>query len=354
MRIILAIIIMALVVGTACNDAGKPEVEPSPAAAELNTIIQRIEALETAAAAPSPEPIQTASSTPPPTPAPTATTPPIMAPTAIAPPIIAPTATALPTPAPTATLSPTPIPVGREDICYRALPVQDALLNKFSDTYLCAAVQLGELFRITELRVEARGHLLKRTDFADMPNLKQLEVGTDLEGLAPDVFHSLSGLSGLRLTFDMYYSNGETLPSDLLNGLPSGLEWLELRIVQPPSGDNEKQAIDLPSDLFSSVPHIKRLAISLSGSGRGWHLEFGPRTLAGLSNLESLELRGPLAAIPRELLADLQSLEMLTLSNTAVFGGPHILYFPTVEMLVKFGKYCNDTDFCVTGGIIEQ
>ena len=196
--------------------------------------------------------------------------------------------------------------------------------------------------------------MLKRTDFTDMPNLKQLEVETDLEGLAPDVFHSLSGLSGLRLTFDMYYSNGETLPSDLLNGLPSGLEWLELRIIQPPSGDNEKQAIDLPSDLFSSVPHIKRLAISLSGSGRGWHLEFGPRTLAGLSNLESLELRGPLAAIPRELLADLQSLEMLTLSNTAVFGGPHILYFPTVEMLVKFGKYCNDTDFCVTGGIIEQ
>ena len=344
MRIILAILIMALVVGIACNDAGKPEVEPSPAADQLNTIIQRIEALETAAAAPSPEPIQTTSSTPPPTPVATATAPPIMAPTATAP----------PTPAPTATLSPTPIPVGREDICYRALPVQDALLNKFSDTYLCAAVQLGELFRITELRVEARGHLLKRTDFADMPNLKQLEVGTDLEGLAPDVFHSLSGLSGLRLTFDMYYSNGETLPSDLLNGLPSGLEWLELRIVQPPSGDNEKQAIDLPSDLFSSVPHIKRLAISLSGSGRGWHLEFGPRTLAGLSNLESLELRGPLAAIPHELLADLQSLEMLTLSNTAVFGGPHILYFPTVEMLVKFGKYCNDTDFCVTGGIIEQ
>ena len=244
--------------------------------------------------------------------------------------------------------------VGRQDICYRALPVQDALLNKFSDTYLCSAVQLGELFRITELDVKARGHLLKRTDFTDMPNLKLLEVETDLEGLAPDVFHSLSGLSGLRLTFDMYYSNGETLPSDLLNGLPSGLEWLELRLIQPPSGDNEKQAIDLPSDLFSSVPHIKRLAISLSSSGRGWHLEFGPRTMAGLSNLESLELRGPLAAIPRELLADLQSLEMLTLSNTAVFGGPHILYFPTVEMLVKFGKYCNDTDFCVTGGIIEQ
>ena len=335
---------MALVVGSACNNAEKPDVEPSPAADQLDAIIQRIEALETAAAAPSPEPIQTATRTPPPTPVATATTPPIMAPTATAP----------PTPAPTATLSPTPIPVDRQDICYRALPVQDALLNKFSDTYLCAAVQLGELFRITELRVEARGHLLKRTDFTDMPNLKQLEVDTDLEGLAPDVFHSLSGLSGLRLTFDMYYSNGKTLPSDLLNGLPSRLEWLELRIVQPPSSENEEQALDLPSDLFASVTHIEHLEISLSSSGRGWHLQFGPRTLAGLSRLESLELRGPLAAIPRELLADLQSLEMLTLSNTAVFGGPHILYFPTVEMLVKFGKYCNDTDFCVTGGIIEQ
>ena len=344
MRIILAILIMALVVGSACNNAEKPDVEPSPAADQLNTIIQRIEALETAAAVPSPEPIQTATRTPPPTPVATTTAPPIMAPTA----------TALPTPAPTATLSPTPIPVGRQDICYRALPVQEALLNKFTETYLCAAVQLGELFRITELDVEARGHLLKRTDFTDMPNLKQLEVETDLEGLAPNVFHSLSGLSGLRLTFDMYYSNGETLPSDLLNGLPLGLEWLELRIIQPPSGDNEEQALDLPSDLFASVTHIEHLEISLSSSGRGWHLQFGPRTLAGLSRLESLELRGPLAAIPRELLADLQSLEMLTLSNTAVFGGPHILYFPTVEMLVKFGKYCNDTDFCVTGGIIEQ
>ena len=335
---------MTLLVGAACNDAGKPEVEPSPSADQLNAIIQRIEALETAAAAPSPEPIQTATRTPPPTPVAAATASPIMAPTATAP----------PTPAPTAILSPTPIPVDRQDICYRALPVQGALLNKFSDTYLCAAVQLGELFRITELRVEARGHLLKRTDFTDMPNLKLLEVETDLEGLAPDVFHSLSGLSGLRLTFDMYYSNGKTLPSDLLNGLPSGLEWLELRIVQPPSDDNEKQAIELPSDLFSSVTHIKRLGISLSSSGRGWHLQFGPRTLAGLSRLESLNLRGPLAAIPRELFTDLESLEMLELSNTSVSGGPHTLYLPTLEMLLKFGKYCNDTNFCVAGGTIEQ
>ena len=343
MRIILAILIMALVVGTACNDAGKPEVEPSPAADQLNAIIQRIEALETAATAPSPEPIQTATSTPPPTPVATATAPPIMAPTA----------TALPTPAPTATLSPTPIPVGRQDICYRALPVQEALLNKFTETYLCAAVQLGELFRITELDVEAQGHLLKRTDFTDMPNLKQLEVDTDLEGLAPDVFHSLSGLEHLRLTFDKFDSSGKILPADLLQGLPSGLKELELTI-RPSSDRNENQAIELPSNLFASVPQIKRLEIYLYSSGRGVHLQFGLRTLAGLSSLESLNLRGPLAAIPRELLADLQSLEILTLSNTAVFGGPHILYFPTVEMLVKFGKYCNDTDFCVTGGIIEQ
>ena len=353
MRIILAILIMALVVGTACNDAGKPEVEPSPADDQLNTIIQRIEALETAAAAPSPEPIQTTSSTPPPTPVPTATTPPIMAPTAIAPPIIAPTATALPTPAPTATLSPTPIPVGRQDICYRALPVQEALLNKFTETYLCAAVQLGELFRITELDVEARGHLLKRTDFTDMPNLKLLEVETDLEGLAPDVFHSLSGLEHLRLTFDKFDSSGKILPADLLQGLPSGLKELELTI-RPSSDRNENQAIELPSNLFASVPQIKRLEIYLYSSGRGVHLQFGLRTLAGLSSLESLNLRGPLAAIPRELFTDLESLEMLELSNTSVSGGPHTLYLPTLEMLLKFGKYCNDTNFCVAGGTIEQ
>ena len=182
MRIILAILIMALVVGTACSDAGKPEVESNPAADQLNAIIQRIEALGTAAAVPTPEPLQTATSTPPSTPVATATAPPIMAPTE----------TALPTPTPADT--PTPIPVGRQDICYRALPVQEALINKFSNTYLCAAIQVAELFRITDLYIDSEGYLLKRADFVGMPNLKELSVETDLEGLAPDLFHDLSGL----------------------------------------------------------------------------------------------------------------------------------------------------------------
>ena len=344
MRIILGILIMALVVGTACSDAGKPEVEPNPAADQLNAIIQRIEALETAATAPSPEPIQTATSTPPPTPVATATAPPIMAPTA----------TATPTPAPTATLSPTPIPASRQDICYRALPVQEALLNKFSNTYLCAAVQVAELFRITELDVEAQGYLLKRTDFTDMPNLKRLELETDLDGLARDVFHSLSGLEYLNLTLEAHYPDRNTLPSTLLSSLPPGLMELQLTIRPRSSEWNEKQAIELPSELFGSVPHIKHLEIYLYNNGRGPHLQFDPRTLAGLSRLESLYLHGPLAAIPREMFADLESLEDLQLAYS-VSRDPHVLYFPTLEMALKFSEYCTrNSDICVVGGTIEQ
>ena len=83
-------------------------------------------------------------------------------------------------------------------------------------------------------------------------------------------------------------------------------------------------------------------------------MQFDPQTLSGLSRLESLRLNGPLTAFPRELFADLESLEMLRLGNRAVSGEPHILYFPTLEMLLKFGEYCNNTDYCVTGGTIEQ
>ena len=332
MRIILVILIMAVVVGAACNNTENPEVEPSPAADQLNAVIQRIEALETAAAAPSPTSIPTATETPRPTPVPTET--------------------ALPTPTPADT--PTPIPVGRQDICYRTLPVQEALIDKFINTNLCAAVQVAELFRITELDVEAQGYLLKRTDFTDMPNLKQLEPDTDLDGLAPDVFHSLSGLEYLNLTLEAHYPDRNTLPSTLLSSLPPGLMELQLTIRPRSSEWNEKQAIELPSELFASVPHIKHLEIYLYNNGRGPHLQFDPRTLAGLSRLESLYLRGPLAAIPREMFADLESLEDLQLAYS-VSRDPHVLYFPTLEMVLKFSEYCSrNSDICVVAGLLNS
>ena len=335
---------MVMAVGAACNDAEEPEVEPSPAADQLNTIIQRIEALETAAAIPSPEPIQTATRTPPPTPVATATTPPIMAPTA----------TALPTPAPTATLSPTPIPVGRQDICYRSLPVQEALINKFSNTYLCAAIQVAELFRVTELNIEAEGYPLKRTDFADMPNLKRLDVDTDLGGWTPDAFHDLSGLVHLRLNFDVFDSSLTALPEDSFSGLPSGLMQLEFTISPRYSDWDEKQAMEFPSDLFASVPHLKHLVIYLNNNGRGAHLELDPQALSGLSQLESLYLRGPFAAIPRETFADLASLEDLRLEYS-VSRDPHVLYFPTLEMVLKFSEYCSrNSDICVVAGLLNS
>ena len=337
MKRIVAVLILAFVVVTACNDAEKPEVEPPVAPDQLNAIIQRIEALETVAAAPSPEPIRTATETPLLTPAPTETAP--------------------STPAPTATLSPTPIPVGRQDICYRALPVQEALLGKFSNVNLCAAVQVRELFRITELqsneRIEAQGHLLKRTDFTDLPNLKQLDVETDLEGLAPDVFHSLSGLEYLHLTFHIPYSIRKTLPADLLNGLPSGLLGLELRL-EPSSEWTENQAIELPSDLFASVPHLTLLEIYLDSNDRGPYLEFDSQSLSGLIILKSLSLQGPLSAIPREMFADLVSLDKFELGNT-VNDTPHILYFPTRLMMLKFEEHCKSRfSNCVIGETIEQ
>ena len=336
MKIIFAILIMGLVVGTACSDADQPEFEPPVAADQINAILQRIEAIETAAADPAPEPTPTATLTPPPTPLPVQTE------------------TVPPTAAPTATLSPTPIPVGRQDICYRSLPVQEALINKFSNTYLCAAIQVAELFRITELNIEAEGYPLKRTDFADMPNLKRLDVDTDLGEWAPDAFHDLSGLVHLRLNFDVFDSSLTTLPEDSFSGLPSGLMQLEFTISPRHSDWDEKQAIEFPSDLFASVPHLKHLVIYLNNNGRGAHLELDPQALSGLSQLESLNLRGPLGAIPREMFADLASLKDLQLAYS-FSRDPHILYFPTLEMVLKFSEYCSrNSDICVVGGLLNS
>lgn len=334
MRLILSILVMVLVAGMACQDVQTPDDGPDASSDQFNAIVQRIEALETAAAIPEPEPMETPALAPSPTPFPVRR------------------ATVPPTPAPTAIPSPTPIPVGRGDICYRSLPVQEALIDKFSNTYLCAAVQVAELFRITELDIEADGYLLKRNDFADMPNLKRLDLDIALGSLTPDLFHDLSGLERLYLGISVFDTGLSALPADLLSGLPPSLIALNLGIGMS-SDWNENQALELPADMFASVPRLKHLGISFGSQGGGVHLKLDPQTLSGLNLLESLGLGGSFAAIPREAFADLESLEELDLYYS-VSRDPHILYFPTSEMVLKFREFCRrNSDICVVGGTIE-
>ena len=350
MRATLVLLVTAAAIWAACNLDEQRASAPEPDADQLDTISNRIAALETAVSdptsVPTPAPISTATRTPRPTVAPA--------------PIVTPTAA----PAPIAVL-PTSIPAGRQDICYRALPVQQSLLNKFPGPDLCAAITVGELFRLQELEVRAEGHLLKRDDFADMPNLKRLEVSTDLYGLSPDVFHALSGLKDLELLFRL--DANQSLQIGQLSGVPPGLETFTL-IIRTYSGDDEQpRLVALPADMFAPVSRIEHLRIYLD-SGRGHCLRFDPRTLSGLSYVESLSVGGGngIWPMPKDLFADLESLEALELDGPSCRrdgdrferdydeGGRHRLYFPVLETLLKMADYCGDTNYCEAVGLIDR
>ena len=330
-------LLVVLLVWTACNGEQAQTRTPAPDADQLDSIIQRIEALETAVATPTHIAASAATETPEPT----------------------------PTPAPTATRIPTPIPTDRQDICYRSLPVQDALLDIFYGPDLCAAINLGELFRLESLNIEAEGYPLEESDFADMPNLRSLVVHADWHDLAPDVFHKLTALQ--HLTLELFLDADQDVPADGLNGLPAGLNSLALTIKPRSGTDGEPRLIELPADLFGPVAGIEHLRIDLYGSS-GRCFQFDPMTLSGLSRLHSLDIaaRNGVRPIPRELFVDLESLEAFALQGRVCTqvgeafeqdhseDGRHRLYFPTLEMLLKMADYCRSSSYCEAVGLIDE
>ncbi len=280
------------------------------------------------------------------------------------PPTPSPLPAATPAPVPTATLTPTPLPTGREDICYRALPVQESLLDEFSGPDLCAAITVGELFRLKELEVKAKGYSLRRTDFSDMPNLKSLGVSSNIDGLAPDVFHELTGLEDLRI--ELHLQGNQAIPTGLLSGLPPSLKELDLRITAYREDDERAQLVTIHNGLLDTATGIERLKIYLDG---GSHcLKLDPGALTGLSRLEHLALMAGngIWPIPRELFADLTALESLKLDGPSCRrqddkyecnyddGGQHRLYFPTLDVLLKMADYCSNYGYCEAVGLTEQ
>ena len=302
-----------------------------------------------------------------PAPSPTTT---LFVPTAVQSPIASPPVRVTPTAVPKSAVAPTSTPLpASQDICYRAIPVQDALLDVFPGPDLCGAITVGELYRLQDLEVYASrtADVLQRGDFAGMPNLLSLGVETDLYGLAPDVFHELSALSVLYLEFELLA--GESLPAGLLSGLPSGLTTLILAIDTSTDDDEGARLMQLPPDLFASAPRLEQLDIRLE-SDRGHCLAFDRRTLAGLTKLEFMSVKGGhgLWPVPPGLFADVDSLEVFELDGRpckrADDGvgferdysehGLHRLYFPSLPTLLRMADYCGDSGYCEAAGLIEE
>ena len=185
----------------------------------------------------------------------------------------APTATPTPTPTPTTAATPTPTlrptvtpPPDTGNICYRTPEVQQAILDTL-DIVACRVVTAAELFRIQELpRIEARA--FKPGDFADLPNLYQLEISS------------------------------ETLPEPAIFDGLSGLTVLDFRI------DSEGQSVALPPAMFASLPQLEGLALSC-------YCRMSADTLDGLPTLQGLSVRYATVYTPHALdsLGSLQYLE---------------------------------------------
>ena len=89
----------------------------------------------------------------------------------------------------------------RDDICHRSIPMQNYLLDQHS-TRFSRAVDIGELYRIESMELDRGIDELRASDFADLPNLKHLELLHDgpLLPLIGGFFVHLGGLEYLELT----------------------------------------------------------------------------------------------------------------------------------------------------------
>ena len=232
----------------------------------------------------------------------------------------------------------------REDICYRALPVQEALLDKFTNINLCRAVGIEELFRLERLTVEAIG-TLSRTDFADMPNLRRLEIRhkpnnihTDSLLLGADALHDLTGLESLSLHLNLTANSTTQIPA--LDLLPPNLKSLELYVSVRTDGTRWPDVV-APPDMLASTPNLERLLLSVGGCA-----QFHADALAGLNRLIHLEMPNGSNPLPDGLFRDLVSLAELRVSNNLCTDGTEegwqrrVIILPTHEVLARLEDLC--------------
>ncbi len=198
-----------------------------------------------------------------------------------------------------------PVPT---DICYRGISMQEALIRKFMGPNLCAAIRTGELFRIEELRVDATG--LEADDFEHMPNLHDLELSYSGTATPTALFTHLPQLQQLRIS-----GPPSILHPDFFAGLPN-LDTLriEVRVPNDPEGE-PRRTFMLSGRVFSALPNLKSLGITVSGLYRGGCIELHPGAFQGLRTLESLTLRQYTNSPPRETFRDLTSLTQLDLGS---------------------------------------
>ena len=279
-----------------------------------------------------------------------------------------------PSPTPTATSTTTLVPMPsqtaaaptmlqqppiaeRDDICYRSIPVQEALLDALPGPDLCAAINIGELYRLEQLSIdiEDKRHSIRRADFAGLVNLRYIEYEGPAN-LAPDVFQDLIALETARI--EIRLEPNTTLSGRALFGLPPALKAFTLNIYQ---GDDERQIFVLPDDLFASVPNLEMLSIRM-GNPHDNCAEFSSKTFSGLSRLSELDIgefgRGILP-LPRDVFADLVALQSLRISerpcrwNSGELeqdqNSRHKVYLPTVTALLRVSEDCN----CEVVGLIE-
>ena len=240
----------------------------------------------------------------------------------------------------------------REDICYRALPVQEALLDMFPNIYLCTAIEIPVLFRMEGLGIDVNGYtdtLLSRTDFADMPNLRGLGIDHGANAKASLLFdadapHDLTGLEYLSLDLNLTANNTTQIPD--LDLLPSNLRSLELELhvrVYDEDGNNRWPDVVVPADMFASTPNLEALSIRLD---RGC-LRFHTDALSGLNRLTSLELSERSKPLPDSLFRDLVSLEDLRVNNYVCKDGEvptyrerRVIILPSQEVLSRLEDLC--------------
>ena len=280
-----------------------------------------------------------------------------------------------------AVAAPTPTPpiVGRRDICNRAIAMQRALLDEFDGPDLCAAISVGELYRLQELSISRSIDYerdFRREDFADMPNVSFLHLVFLGDKLPADVFSELTELRKLRLKVNKLSAlppggfvgveeleslevsvrlrDGDVHSAGLFEGL-SGLRTLRLSI-DPDHSDGERIVVLLPDDLFRGVPNLQNLDIYVDGS-QGTCVDLTPRTFKGLTVLETLRLtEAYIRETPRSVLEDQVELNALELSYPCPDDegrqDEYEVYVANYEVAFRLGDSCGP--YCVIAGVVDE
>lgn len=265
------------------------------------------------------------------------------------------------------------------NICYRAIGVQQAIFDRVDGPELCAAISVGELYRLRGLSVRVDngpGNALRREDFADMPNLTHLglEIYEDDDHemvygeLPTDVFAELTALQVLgissgnpkplgkaafaslptleELSVTTVIKEDEALPSQSFNGLSA--DSLSLKIHKRYDDDTEQEyrRFTLPNDLFSGSQDLRNLHIGIDTGGSYDCVDLGEKTFAGLTGLEVLVIDAHVRRIPFRAFEDLTELNVLQVGACYDYNTgnqvEHEIYVADYEVALRLLNECDN------------